>query len=262
MFIFKIVVIYNKLVCESESCNALRQEKDVIVFDNSKEEFREKNKEICSLYGFKYLTQNKNVGLSIAYNRVLEHLFNNYDDFYVTWFDDDTKISGDYFVKLKEQIQNNAYDIIFPVVRDSCGILSPSNMYFGFYSKRVKKIQQLKAKRITAINSGMCVSSEVYKSVRYDEDIFLDCVDHYFCQIVRNKGYNIGVMETDLYQNFSEVMHQNVDSMIYRYNIFLDDFLVAFRGPLSKIYLLAKSIRKSLNTKNIVFIKMWCKAVW
>ncbi len=260
MNIYKAFIVYNKYVQDLNLDLLVEHKKNIIVFDNGEECYRKKNKSECEKSGIVYLTKGRNAGLAVAYNSILDYLFTVESDFYITWFDDDTKIPVEYLQKLVELLREEKVDVILPVVRDAQGVLSPSNIYFDFYSKRVREISEINKSRITAINSGMCISSEVYKKFRYDERMFLDYIDHYFMKWVRENRCNIVVVESEIYQNFSEVTERNIDAMAFRHGIFVKDFMLMYNSLMSRIYIFLKSLRKSIQNKDIIFLKILFKA--
>lgn len=94
-------------------------------------------------------------------------------------------------------------DILLPVVKTSTRILSPCQ----FKKKRcveVKNLEELINKPISAINSGMVIKSEIYKDYKYNENIFLDYLDHDFMREMNRVKKNILVMNDNvLKQDFS-----------------------------------------------------------
>ena len=226
--VYALIVIYNKSIKESITYNCIKnfEKLNVIIFDNSERDYG--NSSYAKENGIVYYTQNKNIGLSKAYNYVINKL-NLSDNDYIIILDDDSEISTEYYNEAISVIKNNQYDIILPIVYSENQIISPSNVQFGCRVKLVKKISKIEFSRITAINSGMIVSARVYKNVRYDEELFLDYVDHTFMHEVRTKKYSISIMESRINQNYSRNQKQSIDSVKHRYKIFKKDFFVYCR---------------------------------
>ncbi len=255
MIYYKVVIIYNRLIEESLSCSSLKGQRNVIIFDNSREEFIYNNKMISEYYGFEYITYHSNIGISRAYNKVIEYIKKSTTEYYVSWFDDDTIISEEYFKAMKIHIQNGTYDLLAPIVKDNEGILSPSYMLMGFYPRRLRNFN-VKKKNLTAINSGLCVSWKVYQKVNYNEQLFLDYVDHVFINNAKNEGFSIHIVNTVITQNFSETTKNEIEQIKSRFEIYSKDFLNAYRKVIAKIFLLIRAIKRSFKYKTFSFIEI------
>ena len=256
---FKAVVIYNREINESKSCMALANKYDVIIFDNSDDYYRPLNEMQCKERGFTYLTAGSNVGLSRAYNEIVKHINTIEEDYYICWFDDDTELSDSYFQDVSRAIEQNYGDVLLPVVMDCVGFLSPSKIICGFYPRRIKNLGAINNKNLTAINSGMCVSSLVYKTVEYDEKLFLDCVDHIFISKVKKAGFRIEIMEATLHQSFSETALVSCEQAEKRFKIYAHDFCSAYSFVMPRLYLLIRALRRCLMYRTLSFLKITLK---
>jgi GT2 family glycosyltransferase len=130
-----------------------------------------------------YLNMGGNVGLSKAYNRVLDKLKGK--NGIIIWFDDDTNITQEYFDELaKNADKRNDIDIFAPIICGQDGkFYSPNEARF-FKNKQLKnENDELNMKKFNAINSCTAVRLRVYENYRYNEKIFLDQVDHIFLRI-------------------------------------------------------------------------------
>lgn len=222
--IYAIVIIYNKPCSESETLSVLklyREKLNIVIFDNGSEKYN--NEQYCHEYGLTYLSYNNNMGISKAYNRAIINLQVKESD-YVFIFDDDTILTKEYMEEALNLIKDNECDICLPIVMANHIILSPSNKKFKCGSKIVSNIEDIKINKITAINSGMIVSGKVYQKIEYDENLFLDMVDHRFMDCVRDAGYKIFIMKSIIYQNYSRQEKNNYESAWSRYQIFKKDF--------------------------------------
>jgi hypothetical protein len=267
--LYVVVVVYNMDCNKSKTCTALLNSKvplNVVVADNSTTSNR--NEEICSLNNWKYLKMEGNVGLSKAYNRAVEYisLNNSEKDFWVSIFDQDTTLSEDYFQVLIDSIKNKpkAY-VKVPLVRDDSGYLSP-NLINGYSVKRIDSVDEIQDTRsITAINAGMAIYSKVFEKINYDEEFFLDYVDHNFVRNYKNNFNNdIEVINTTLRQSFSDDEHDNINGDIKRFKIYLCDFkLFCNKDFTGRIYYISKvivrSLKLSINYKNFIFVSLLFK---
>ena len=82
--IYALIVVYNKK-CENSSSiqDIIKYNPDIniIVYDNSEMDYG--NKEFCKKNNIIYFTQNKNVGISRAYNYVIRNTNLNKNDYLV-----------------------------------------------------------------------------------------------------------------------------------------------------------------------------------
>ena len=221
--VYAVVVIYNKACEMSETLNSIYKWKNdikIVVFDNSTKE--NKNREYCVREGIQYFTENCNMGLSKAYNYVIKKLPLTADD-YVIILDDDTVLNDKYIQEVKESTKLNK-DVLLPVVRCGSEILSPNNIKYKCGSKTVKSVDELNLDYMSAINSGMVVSSRVYKKISYNEGLFLDCVDHDFMRMVREQKFSTYILKHGIEQNFSRAEKPSLDSALFRFKLFKKDF--------------------------------------
>lgn len=220
-----LIVIYNKKIDDSITYNAIKQDDriHIIIYDNSSALYTKYNQEFCQNNKIEYYTQNENVGLSKAYNYVISKLDNNG---YIIIMDDDTKLTKEYLNEVYKLTEKEDYEIILPIVKSNNKIISPANIQFNCRVKNVKKLNRININKITAINSGMVVKLEVYDLVKYNENIFLDYVDHDFMKQVRNKKYDVKIMNSVIVQNYSRFQKNEIDSELTRFKIFLKDYKI------------------------------------
>ena len=218
--IFCVIVLYNKHLEESETFVSIRNASgiSIIVCDNSTHDMG--NREAAERNGCRYICMGGNKGLSKAYNRAIDSLKGK--DGILCLFDDDTKIASDYFSKLKEHLKEKMSEIFLPIVMDGTGILSPCAVH-GIYPLRVKNLDELKGKPFSGINSGMAIWLNVFRNYRYDENLFLDFVDHAFIRDMRRQNRKIRIMpDIILYQNFSAA-NNSCDAAESRFKILKKD---------------------------------------
>lgn len=256
--IYAVVVIYNAKCENSKTCNSLLSAEGVrvLVMDNSTSDFG--NSEFCKEKGWEYYSMGGNMGLSKAYNRALDALEGKKG--VVVWFDDDTTISEDYFEKLKKSLEDNPDGKIFvPKIYDERGLLSPCAIDV-YHVKRVSDSESFEGDGLTAINTGMACKLQVFDGYRYDEEYFLDYIDHAFLRDCRERGITVCVFDAKLKQRFSDNSHDNLEGDKARFRIFAHDFSRFCRRNLrGRVYcffaLLARSVKLSLIYKNFWFVK-------
>lgn len=224
MTIQPVVVVYNNECSDSISVKAvLGQGLSPIIVDNST--LNNNNKEYCDERNIIYFSMNGNKGLSKAYNKALKMIPENTD--YVLWLDDDTDLPDDFFLLLEKYVNiNDKYMVYIPVVKaanNKKGLLSPCIMRHG-YTYRVNAIDEINNK-FSAINSGMLVSSKLYRDYAYDENIFLDCLDHDFMLYCWNNNISIKILkDIVIFQNFSGDEKGSKKGKLARYRIYSKDF--------------------------------------
>jgi len=186
------------------------------------------NRQPVERYGFTYIDMQGNQGLSKAYNRAIGQI--NLENGMLCLFDDDTNISSDYFDKVRSHASRSAADIFLPLVYDEQGLISPSIMK-TYYCHHARSIEEI-GENISGINSGMAIRTAVFQRYRYDENLFLDFVDHAFIRDMRRQGRRIEVMEdVTLRQRFSANTNSK-ESALNRFAILKKDSRYFYRGGL------------------------------
>lgn len=207
MKIYALMVIYNKKVNDSLVYRFLREKEQVsvVVCDNSTVE--QGNREVVEQDGGFYIGLPENGGLAKAYNAGIEKIFaaGGTDGDYVCLFDDDSRVEENYFEALMESAYRDASDIFLPVVEDGSGIMSPAVLP-ALYCRRIKSQAELlrtPRRKLTGINSGMAVRLSVYRDFSYNEEFFMDYIDHDFILRMRQKKIFPKLMDTHIRQDFS-----------------------------------------------------------
>lgn len=195
-----IIVIYNSSCSDSISYRRLKElGVRTIICDNSTIDYG--NQKIVESDGNIYINMGGNKGLSKAYNVALDKITK--ETKFICLFDDDTDIKKDYFEKAVKYLNTSKANIFLPIVKSQKSIISPCQ----FKIKRaveVKNIEEKDIKNISAINSGIIIDVHVFDNYRYNENIFLDYLDHEFMRDMRYQNKSIKIMKDNiLEQNFS-----------------------------------------------------------
>lgn len=190
-----VIVLYNQWCGDSLTCQTIMKNtklpNQILIVDNSTKNMN--NEVYCMEKGWMYHSMQGNAGLSKAYNKAIDVLKGKTDIF--VWADDDTEFPDNYFEKLLDYSEKNSMESLFiPIVKSKDQILSPA-IFTDRLVLSIKNLDELKGKRITAINSGLAVRMEIYDNFRYDENIFLDYVDHDFVRWCRLQNVKKMVME-------------------------------------------------------------------
>ena len=221
--LYALIVLYNKEISQSLTYNCLKNDKNIqiIIFDNSNEKIQERNENYCKNKDVTYHTLNRNVGISKAYNYAIDNLKT---DGYIMILDDDTLLNDNYIFEAKKIAEKKSGDINLPIVLSDNRIISPANVQFNCRIKILKNIDELDINKVSAINSGMVINLAVFKKIHYNENLFLDYVDHDFMKQARNNKLEINLMNSKINQNYSRFQKNNIESEINRFKIYLKDF--------------------------------------
>ncbi len=260
MFTF-IIVLYNQKI-SAEKFSMLNGR---IVFCDNSTDAEIKNYNVSYVENLKndrifYLDMHGNKGLSKAYNSAIANLSLNENDFVVI-FDQDTLIPQDMQLRYENFISKNKdADMICPVVLDSVGVMSPS-IASGTKFSHIASISQINGTNISSysfINSGMCIKRSVFDRIKYEENLFLDFVDHDFILSAKKNGFKIKICkEVVLNQNFSGVTKNTYNQDFSRFCIYMKDAKVFYRKWFCKNYkliLLPRALKLCMIHKNLSFL--------
>lgn len=232
MKIYALMVIYNKNVKDSSVYQFLlaKEEISLVVCDNSTSD--QGNAQRVEQDGGLYVALPENGGLAKAYNAGIRKIFacGGTENDYVCIFDDDSVPEDNYFEVLMESIYRDASDIFFPVVEDGIGIMSPVILP-RLYCRRIKSQAELlrtPRRKLTGVNSGMAVRLSIYKDFSYNEEYFMDYIDHDFILKMRQKNIFPKMMDTHIRQNFSAVT-DGADEALSRFASQRKDLRIFYR---------------------------------
>lgn len=217
--ITSIIVIYNKSLKDSPTCIFAKENNlQTIICDNSDKE--NENEKTSVENGFTYISMNGNKGLSKAYNKALE--IKTEEEYYLI-LDDDTILPKNFISEISAHIKENSdADILLPKVFAGKTQISPAVL--GKFRVRTIKNGE-KVVDFTAINSGMVVKKSFFDDFRYDENLFLDYIDHDLMCYANKTNKKIHIMEdVRLHQNFFSFSPKSKEAAKRRYNIFKSDF--------------------------------------
>ena len=260
--VYIIIVIYNMSCKDSVTVNYIDKMShkagvDVIICDNSTDDHNI-NEDYCNENEYCYIDMNGNKGLSKAYNAAIMRIHDK--DAWIILLDQDTELDVDFLAKMKESIMDFPNILVHvPIVLDDAGILSPT-LINHYRSIRIKD-PFINNPNLSAINSGMMINLRAFEKIGlYEESLFLEYIDHYFLRKYRENNGEIIVVDTKLFQNFSENDHTNIDGDLKRFSIYLNDFKIfcntSFYGKLYYyLKILYRGMKLSLIYKDLRFIK-------
>lgn len=233
--IFAAVVVYNVSCKHSITCQALSKLRNVsvgvLVYDNSTSDFG--NREYCKAHGWSYLGGNGNVGISKAYNSCISELKNRGASGILCLFDDDTSIDEDYFLMLQKEALGSKSCIFAPIVYSGRRLLSPCLITKHYLTKSIRNEAEISGNErssLSAINSGMAIALSLFEDYSYDENIFLDGVDHHFVQDMAIHGNMLHIIPYKCYQEFSSDSKTSNQAALARFKIFASDYRYILRN--------------------------------
>ena len=260
---YALVVTYNVFCGDSLTCGALAALEDpsvgVLVYDNSTKDFG--NRAYCAERNWTYLGGDGNKGLSVAYNGAVDFLKSSAKDGFLCLFDDDTAVDCGYFSALRTACSVFPEAKIFvPLIYSAQRLLSPSRLGKSHQTSLFSSEEQAlgyQGADLTAINSGMALSLSLFESYRYDENIFLDGVDHSFLEDMKRNGERIHVFPFRCDQNFSGDERPSKESALNRFRIFARDYRYIFRNrKRSYRFLVGKrALRLALRYRSFSFFR-------
>lgn len=197
-----IVVVYNKNIRNSITCNCLRKISslniDIVVVDNSEKDMN--NEDICHNLGYMYIPMYGNKGLSKAYNIAIDVV----DADILILFDDDTELHKEYFETLNKAVNENPdVDVFAPIVYGQDGVIYSPNEFSFLRNHFIKNIHQnVPQEKFNAIASCLAIRRRVFNNYRFDESLFIDQVDQYFFCEQRKLGRKFMKIDVIIHQNF------------------------------------------------------------
>lgn len=261
-----VVVVYNVFCGDSETCQALMQMQDehlnVIIYDNSTKDYE--NRQFCETHGWDYLGGTGNRGLSVAYNACIDHVKARLDGCLLCLFDDDTKISADYFQLLQAAASECTERIFVPLIYSGGNLMSPCILKPGYHIGKFDSdavALDYAGNDLSAINSCMALDIRIFDDYRYDEQIFLDGIDHKFLRDMKARGERIKVFPYRCDHAFSGDELPPKESALFRFRLFKKDFQYILREE-RKTYLFLvgkRALKLTLQYKTLDFIKAMIK---
>ncbi|MDD3362866.1 MAG: hypothetical protein PHW34_14460 [Hespellia sp.] len=202
-----------------------------------------------------YYGDGSNHGLPYAYNYVINTLKMKYTKdrkhLFLTLLDDDTEITKDYLVYMEAAIEKvgEKADIFAPVVMSDDEMISPFNVWKDIKVLAVNDVSKIKNRQISAINSGLVLRLSVFDKVMYDENYFLDCVDHDFFRKVRKYQIPVQIVENArIYQTFSRNENCDKRTRLKRFRIYKKDFkYFSSVSKMGRVFFYLSSIKMAIK---------------
>ena len=254
------VVIYNTACQDSPTCRGLQKLSDVtvLIYDNSTRNFG--NRAFCESAGWVYLGGQGNLGLSKAYNACIDHLKETGEADMLCLFDDDTDLEPAYFEALKKAREQTDSRIFAPVIFAGDSLISPCILDAGHKVRMFADEEEAKAysgENLSAINSCMAIDLGIFDDFRYDENIFLDGIDHNFTQTMKARGEKIHMLAYRCNHGFSGVEKPAKAAALARFQIYAKDYAYILRENKPAYWRLVgkRALRLTAQYKSLAFLK-------
>ena len=257
---FAAVVVYNKACQDSPTCRALAgiSGVNVLIYDNSTRDFG--NRSYCDQMGWTYLGGTGNAGISKAYNGCVDRAVQVSKTGILCLFDDDTELDPSYFAALEQARQNSNAHIFVPAIYAAGKLISPCMLLPGHKVRMLDNLQQVKdctGDTLSAINSCMAIDLRVFENFRYDENIFLDGVDHHFTRQMHARGETFRLMDYRCDHGFSGMEKPPKASALVRFKIYARDYKYILKNQKFHYLRLVgkRALRLSISYRSLAFIK-------
>ena len=256
------VVVYNTTCADSITCQKLaemaRPGLQVLIYDNSTCDYG--NREYCRERGWVYLGGSGNVGISKAYNGCVEYLKQQGSEGLLCLFDDDTAVSEAYFNVLEDAATQSDERIFVPLIRSAGRLMSPCRLTEGHQVQVFESEEEAmgyKGADLSAINSCMAIDLRVFDDYRYDENIFLDGVDHHFVRQMYARGDRIRVIGYSCDHEFSGDSKPPMKSAMIRFQIYVKDYGYILREDKCAYWKLVgkRAFSLCLQYKSLAFLR-------
>lgn len=257
------VVVYNTSCKDSVTCKGLEQVARpgmrILIFDNSTRDYG--NREYCEGRNWVYLGGRGNLGISKAYNSCISYLKQQGTEGLLCLFDDDTFVGERYFEALEQAASQSDKGIFAPLIWSAGRLMSPSRITPGHKVRLFENEQQAlgyQGDDLTAINSCMAVDLKLFDSYRYDENIFLDGVDHHFLRQMSQRGHGICVFDYRCDHQFSGDSKPAFDGAVSRFQIYAKDYAYILRNDQFAYWKLVgkRALHLTLQYKSSAFLKI------
>jgi rhamnosyltransferase len=190
--IASIMVTYNPEADVVGNAKAITKScKELIVIDNGSKSEALKNVQLLENETNITIIYNKqNMGLGYALNQGIQYILDSQELKQVEWiatFDQDSKVDHRYFEGMLSAYEN------FPN-KEIVAILAPNwvEQKITSHEQSISNSTELLQEQKTVITSGSLVKKKVFSEIGlFEEDYFIDFLDHEFCLRARSKGYKI-----------------------------------------------------------------------
>lgn len=181
-------------------------------------------------------------------------------------FDDDTRIDAEYFKLLRKARTSTTNRIFVPLIYSNNRLLSPCILKRN-HSTTLFDSQEAAlsydGEEITAINSCMALDLSLFNEYRYDENIFLDGIDHNFLMQMKQKGEHITVFPYQCNHDFSGDSKPPQKSAMVRFSIYAKDYRYILRENIGDYLTLLgrRTMHLTVQYRSLAFIRIFFRTL-
>lgn len=202
-----------------------------------------------------YVDMGGNAGISRAFNAALRMSSGDI----VCYFDDDTVVPDNYFDEAAAAVHSNPAALYLPLVYSGERLLSPL-VVEGLCIHAVNEPSRLRGKELTGFNTGMFLSRELALEFEHDESLFLDFVDHAYCEQIRGAGIAIRIAQKIVLQQDYSRETNSISAALFRSKITERDVRQFYCRTLAgriyaAMYIAYLRMRNTLKYRTLEFIK-------
>ncbi|XZH20523.1 glycosyltransferase family 2 protein [Clostridium perfringens] len=223
-----VVVTYNINEKFNVTINSLRnQVEEIVVVDNGS--CPDTIKVLDNLKSnITLIKLNENKGIAYALNKGIDYCIDKEYDWIIT-LDHDSVLSDNMISKMLTEY-NNLNDYI----KEKTAMIVPKHIEEKIYNLDYleENINESKYEEVlTEITSGAMVKTQIYKEMgKYDNDLFIDSVDHDYCLFLNRKGFKVLRFK-------SAILKHNLGDTKYRKLFGIKDIAYSNHSPLRRYYI-------------------------
>ena len=218
----------------------------VIISDNACDP---DNRNAAQRFGYDYIDNGCNAGLSRAYNNAIKSIRD--DKYWVMLSDDDTWFSREYMEAVERFVEGcGEYRLAAGIIKKTDGSVFSPQKKLLWKNRQSNMIHETGAyDNIVCLNTGLLIHSSVLTRVGlFDEDLFLDMIDYYLMDRLQRLGLcRVMVLPGEIKQDFSADRGTWRDQL-QRYRTFRNDY-IQFCQKTGKTwcYMILGLIKRKLN---------------
>lgn len=216
-----LVVLYKCKIMDSSTIESivlidkqLISHLKLIIWDNSPMDFYQTQ---LNVIDYDYYRTPENCSLSVIYNRVL-NLYSQASSLFI--FDQDSRLTQDYFVLMKDAMKKNPdIGLFVPYVLYGSLIVSPGD-YFIYKGRYWKKLYlgRVSSKNKLCIASGMMINIALIRSygIHFDEHLRFYGIDSQFVLDYSRKNPYFFIINYSLEHNLSLYEKEDFQTKLWR----------------------------------------------
>lgn len=271
-----LVVLYKESICSAATLNSIKKtfttlfnqaEFDLFIWDNSPEPQRQHDildfKNNChGLSDLKYHHDQSNRSLSHVYNTILADSI-HHD--YVILLDQDSVFNDEFIVECMNVAEQYSPELILPVIKFKNIIVSPSEIFYlkGSYFP-TSPHGFVSIKKLSAINSGMVISTEYVKmhSFKYHISLKNYCTDDFFMREFRKNGKKAYVLNYQFEHDLClSTLNDNSEKLKERYKLMKEGRYIVYSDSITsylsiRMYFFIHKIYMALKYKDRDYLRM------